>query len=167
MLRIITSSVVMALGWMALTGQLTPAGFIVGYIFGFAILWLIWPANAPMNHKSRLPSQVFYTIVYAAVLAYDILLSGIDVAKRVLPPTMRINPGIKVISTQDETAHPLISGLSAHSITITPGEMVIDFEPGDETRMYVHVLDVDASFPALESDQTARLKRIKKVMGYD
>ncbi len=167
MLRIITSSLVMALGWMALTGQLSVQGFVVGYIFGFAILWLIWPHSGPLNHLSRLPSQVFYTIIYAAVLAYDILLSGVDVAKRVLPPTMHINPGIKVISTQDDSAHPLISALSAHSITITPGEMVIDFEAGDETRMYVHVLDVDASFPALESDQTARLKRIKKVMGYD
>lgn len=168
--QVITISVPMSLFWMVLTNQVNPEGFLVGYIFSLSIGSLLFqslrsetvpvrPTNAPM--------QVIAMIIYGFRLALDIFLSGIDVTIRVLG-IRPIRPGIIAISTQLESEDEnklIISGLSAHGITITPGQLVVDFD-GTET-MYVHCLDVEESAETIEDDQTQRLAMLKRMMGND
>jgi len=101
----------------------------------------------------------------------DILVSGVDVAKRVLYPgkDLPINPDIVPVFTQDETRDPIISAMSAHSITITPGQLVVDFDEDDERGvvMYVHALDIDECSDTLAPEQTRRMKLFKRILGHD
>ena len=73
------------------------------------------------------------------------------------------------VNTQDETENELISAVSAHGITITPGELVVDFEETDEegVMMIVHSLNLDTSGQSLDEDQSMRLARIKGILGHD
>ncbi len=62
-----------------------------------------------------------------------------------------------------------MSAVSAHGITITPGELVVDFEEkSDEgVLMIVHSLNKSESGKRLDHDQAVRLKRIKGILGHD
>jgi multicomponent Na+:H+ antiporter subunit E len=165
----------MSLLWMIFSGQMSFEGFLIGYVFGFAILLIIrintsFEAEDQPVHLKKIPSQIIGLVRYVVLLAKDIFFSGVDVAKRVLDPNLPIKPGLHRITTQDVTNNHLVSALSAHAITITPGELVIDFEEGanGETVLLVHALDEDSSDVAkLDRDQSNRLKLIRQILGMD
>lgn len=175
MLITLILSVPMAFLWMIFARQLSFEGFIVGYIFGFAVMMVIRINTSFKDDDepiviSKIPSQVFALVIYIVKLSLDVFLSGLDVAGKVLQPKMPIKPGNYTISTQDESNNELISALSAHSITITPGELVIDYSKDDkgQTMMLVHTLDKESSNrEKLEDDQSERLNLIRRILGKD
>ncbi|MEP7289374.1 MAG: Na+/H+ antiporter subunit E [Chloroflexota bacterium] len=159
----------MGLAWMSLTLGVSLGNFIVGAILSFAILTLI-----SSNQKSstltlrQLPQQLLAATMYTLILFRDIYLSSIDVAKRVIDPAMPLNSGIIAVSTQytptgsdGEATADTIAAISAHGITITPGELVVDFD-GNQV-MYVHCLDVVASSAVAESNQAKRLVFLRRI----
>ena len=173
MAQVLFLSFPMAALWIIFARQFSIEGAIIGYIFGFAIIMLI-RINTSFDNSdipvriSTIPGQVIALVVYIVRLAIDVFLSGVDVAGRVLRPSLPINPGVLRVETQDPTNNALVSALSAHSITITPGELVIDFEKDadGQTIMLVHALDQGASnMDKLVRDQTNRLKLIRKILG--
>jgi multicomponent Na+:H+ antiporter subunit E len=175
MVQILLLSFVMAVLWMIFASQFSLAGLVVGYIFGFGVLMLmrinraIEPNNRPVSFR-RIPDQIIAVIQYILRLSLDVILSGMDVARRVTSPTLPIDPIIQRITTQDPDNDAMISALSAHGITITPGELVIDFEQDEsgQTIMLVHALDRNLStIEKLNNDQSKRLKLIKRILGYE
>lgn len=166
MIQLLVLAVPLSLTWMVLTGQFTLVGFLIGYIPSLVILRLS-QINRFKIVTRRFPVQLFWFGVYVVRLGWDILLSSIDVAQRVLNPRMPINPGIVPISTQDPSRNVIISALSAHGITITPGELVVDFDEDQDVVMYVHCLDVDEMEPTLVPAQSERLTLIKRMLGRD
>lgn len=165
----------MALLWMIFSAQFTVESFVIGYIFGFAIMLLVqintsFESDKPIIRLHRLPSQLVALIIYIIKLSIDVILSGFDVAVRVIQPKMPIAPGFREISTQDKSNTALVSALSAHSITITPGEFVIDFgeDATGQTTMLVHTLDKHQStVEKLDADQARRLDLIYRILGQD
>jgi multicomponent Na+:H+ antiporter subunit E len=157
-------AVPMAIIWMILTNSVTPASFSVGYILGVAVVMMLKLEHVAIDHR-RLPDQIVALVIYVVTLCRDIWNSSIDVAKRVLNPNLPLNPGIITISTQDESASDLVAAFSAHGITITPGELVVDFDGSH--AMYVHCLDVEASSQSGDAAQTKRLKLMHRIMGKD
>jgi multicomponent Na+:H+ antiporter subunit E len=86
------------------------------------------------------------------VLLKDLLVSGLQVAHIVLSPSLPIKPGI--IAIPAGTDSELATALSAHSISVTPGEVVVEIS--DDGVMYTHVLDVTQSNEARLSAQERR-----------
>lgn len=150
--------------WMIVTNRLTLESFVVGLIIGLVSVLLVRPKNANVR-LVRVPRQLFYLVVYMASLFWDILLSGIDVARRVVSKDMGLHPGIIAIGTQDETQSGLITALSANAITLTPGELVVELD--DQHTMYVHCLDITGSLQKADGQQTQRLKLFKRILGRD
>lgn len=157
-------AVLFSIIWMIVTASVTIGSFAVGFVLGFAVIWSLKLENVPMNFR-RLPDQIVAFVVYMVTLMRDIWNCSIDVAKRVLNPNMPMNPGIIAIRTQDTEESDFTAAFSAHGITITPGELVVDFD-GSHT-MYVHCLDVDASSQNADAAQTKRLKLLRRIMGRD
>ena len=96
---------------------------------------------------------------YVLVLVYDLIVSGIQVARIVLNPSLPIKPGIVAIHStcwsEDATA------LNAHAITLTPGELVV--EMSEDGTMYTHCLDASKSEEVLEQAQTMRVELLEKI----
>lgn len=151
----------LALMWMMIAGQVHPAGFVVGFGFGLLALLLLRP-RPPRIHWRRLPLQLVMIPVYVLVLLWDILISSLDVARRALAPEMPLHPGIIAVETQDPQRREIIAALSAHNITVTPGELVVDFE--DVDTLYVHVLDLDKSLASAEANQARRLRLLNRIL---
>jgi multicomponent Na+:H+ antiporter subunit E len=157
-------AVPMAVMWMIVTSSVTPGSFAVGFILGFAVLLTLNLENVKIDRR-RVPDQIAALAIYTVTLGRDIVLSSVDVAKRVLDPAMPLKPGIITVHTQDEEESDFTAAFSAHGITITPGELVVDFEGSHS--MYVHCLDVDASAKSAPSAQSKRLKLLRRIIGKD
>lgn len=151
-----------ALLWVFMTDRLTLDSFMVGYVLSTAILLALGGQNIKISLR-RLPKQCAALLIYLLVLSRDIFLSAFDVARRVLAPRIPLATGILLVPTQDDDA--VIAALSAHSITITPGELVVDFK-GTE-NMYVHCLDVYKSAEKLHIAQTQRVALFRRILGHD
>lgn len=154
----------MALVWMILTANVALDSFFVGYVLSFAILLLTRIERIAVNRR-RLPDQALAFCIYSITLARDIWLSSVDVTKRVLNPRLPINPGVLKVMTMDEDESEFVAAFSAHGITITPGELVVDFD--GSRAMYVHCLDVEASAANAPGGQAKRLKLLRRIQGKD
>jgi multicomponent Na+:H+ antiporter subunit E len=72
---------------------------------------------------------------------------------------MPIRPGILAVRSGCRTKSGL--ALSAHAITVTPGEMVVEI--GRDGTFYVHGLDVEASARSADAEQALRCERLEGV----
>lgn len=158
----------LAIGWTVYTAQPTPGNFLLGYLFSIIVV----AATGRRGDSFRLrnaPRQIYNLLAYTIYMASEVLVSGIKVSRIVLTPSLPIEPGIAIVNTQDKSEDELISAISAHGITITPGELVVDFEEtsADGVLMIVHSLNFDASKQSLDDDQRRRLMRIKGILGHD
>lgn len=162
MLRRAILAIPMALVWMVLTATLNIEGFLVGFVVALAVLTLVSESKTPLK-LNNLPDQVLALLIHIVTLARDIYLSGVDVAKRVIDPKLPMKQGILAVNTQDEHERDIVAALSAHAITITPGELVLDFDGGK--TMFVHCLDVEASAKSADAAQTRRLKLFRRILG--
>jgi multisubunit Na+/H+ antiporter MnhE subunit len=156
-----------ALLWVILTNQIGIISFLIGYLISLLMVMVLGRSRElPLVvDPAKLPGQLLALVIYSVVLARDIFLSGIDVTLRIIG-VRPLRPGIIAVPTQDETHDPIIGGLSAHGITITPGELVVDFSRDGEI-MYVHCLDVEWVEDQLDDEQAERLRMIRRILGHD
>lgn len=151
----------LAFTWMAVTSSPTPGGFLVGFIASLVVLLCLRPMQVSVELR-QVPGKILGIFIYVVILFRDIFMSSVDVARRALSRDMRLHPGIIAVPTQDAQQRDIVAALSAHHITITPGELVVEFE-GSRT-MYVHSLDVEASAPNAEAAQARRLELLEKIL---
>jgi multicomponent Na+:H+ antiporter subunit E len=121
--------------YLALSGSLIFSNLVIGAVVSIGIMSLLKMGQRP-DSIQHLPRAIFTMFEYLGLLLYDIMQNGIQVARLVLSPKISIKPGI--IGVQCGKHSDIINGLSAHALTITPGEMVIAM--GEDDVMYVHVL---------------------------
>lgn len=155
-------SIPLAFVWMILTNTMDVGGFVVGYLLGGALLLLMGQQQVKINHK-QLPDQIAALGIYLVTLARDVWLSSVDVARRVLDPNLPLDSGIISVHTLDKDENEVTAAVSAHGITLTPGELVVEFDGGK--TMYVHCLDVHASCKSAPGAQVKRLALIHRIAG--
>jgi multicomponent Na+:H+ antiporter subunit E len=155
-------AVPMAVVWMVVTSTVNPGSFTIGFLVSCAILLMVKLEKIEISYR-KLPNQFAALVIYTLTLFRDIWMSSVDVAKRVLNPDLPMKPGIIAVSTQDVDESDFTAAFSAHGITITPGELVVDFD-GSHT-MYVHCLDTEASSNNADGAQTKRLRLLNRITG--
>lgn len=152
-----------AVVWMFITDRVTIDGFFLGFVVSLILLRVLAPQVGGPFRLRTLPSQLWAALTYIATLSRDIMLSSVDVARRVLDPALPLNPGIVTVATQDKDESDFAAAFSAHGITITPGELVVDFE-GAHT-MVVHCLDVESCSQNADRAQARRLALLRRMQG--
>jgi multicomponent Na+:H+ antiporter subunit E len=121
--------------YLALSGSLVFSNLVIGTLVALGIMSLLKMGQRP-DSVQHLPRAILTMFEYLGLLMYDIMLNGIQVARLVLSPKIPLEPGIVAVKCGKHS--DIINGLSAHALTITPGEMVIAM--GEDDVMYVHVL---------------------------
>lgn len=138
--------------YVMLTANWAFNNLVVGLVLAVIVTWLVRPMKRPFAWQ-RLPDALLATLLYLGRLLWELLVSGVQVAHIVLSPSLPIKPGIIAIPSECES--DLGVALSAHAITLTPGEMVVEIDEG--RVMYTHVLD------ATDADQrVAEAQRIRR-----
>ncbi len=81
-----------------------------------------------------------FIVVYIPVFLWQLVLSNLNVARRVLSIDIPVNPGFVKIKT--ELKGDFAKLILANSITLTPGTLSVDVK-GD--TLYIHTIDVKGS----------------------
>jgi len=88
------------------------------------------------------PVKIFWMIWYFFVFIKALIVANFDVARRVITPSLPINPGIVKFKTKLTTNYSKM--VLANSITLTPGTLSVDVI-GD--TFYIHWIDVETTDP--------------------
>ena len=157
----------LALGWIIYTAQPTPGNFLLGYIVSLLAVGATNFTGESFRLKNP-PRQLYNLVVYTLFMAKEVLVAGITVASIALRRNLPEELDLLFINTQDSSRSELISAASAHGITITPGQLVVDFiEDADGVVMIVHRIIESETRSKLEAEQAKRLRRIKGILGLD
>lgn len=144
--------------YTALTGNLQPANIITGLLIGGIISLLIRPQKLSIAWR-RLPLALWSLARYLVVLFIDLAQSGVQVGRMILNPRLPINPGIITIDTDCQSE--LSTALSAHALTLTPGELVVEMD--DLGKLYVHCLNVEKSEQYVAEAQQLRQDLLENI----
>jgi len=148
---------VMALLWVLLSGLFKTQLIILGVI---SVLLVVYLANKMrvLQHRGQPLYTGFFPIVgYWRWLLGQILVSNIDVTRRVWSPQLNIKPGIRTVSATPKTELGRV--IYANSITLTPGTTAINFTPNDE--VLVHALHEDSLQELDDGEMAARVRDIE------
>ncbi len=144
--------------YLALTGNLQLSNIVLGILVA-AVAALLLPPRPGRIDVRRLPAALWATIRYIAILAADVVRSGIGVARIVLDPKLPIQPGIVAIHSGCKSE--LATALSAHAISITPGELVLGID--DKGVLYTHCLDATHAAQYATEAQALRRNLLSKI----
>lgn len=124
--------------WLALAG--TDKDELIIAAISSLILSVLFASKAEVLGNIRLnPKAIFYSFIYLFVFLRELTKSTWDVARRVISPSLPINPGIVKVKTRLKS--PLGRLILANSITLTPGTMTIET---DGEYFYIHWIDIQS-----------------------
>lgn len=131
---------VMAVVWLFVRGvRLEPTAVLgealIGLGVGLVIAYLFRRMYLPTVDVGRSLRAVPTGVYYVALFLRELATANVDVAYRVLAPSMPIEPGVVEVPLRIETDAAITS--LANSITLTPGTLTMDHD-SDTNTLYVH-----------------------------
>lgn len=143
--------------WNAFTSNLNQQEVLTGLALSFLVALFTSRFFDCCTLKILSPVRLFYMIVYLFVFLFALIKSNFDMAKRVLSPSLPINPGIVKFKTRLKSDFAQM--VLANSITLTPGTLSVDII--DDT-IYVHWIDVKTAEP--EKAQKEIAEQFEKIL---
>ena len=131
-------SILLALAWAALQGEISLANLLVGYAAGYGILALLARGGVM---PSTLASRSMHALRLAAFVAWALLVANLRVAADVLG-SRRIEPAVVAIPLEVTRDGEIL--LLSMLINITPGSVTIDLSD-DRRTLYVHVMHMKSA----------------------
>ncbi|RKX83081.1 MAG: Na+/H+ antiporter subunit E [Spirochaetes bacterium] len=134
-------SVLLFLGiWLLLNASLSPVVIVSGLIVA-VIIAVFFSVKHPVFGDVKLsPRAMVYFVIYIFVFAMELIKANFDVARRVVSPSLPINPGIVEVKTKLKSK---IGRLAlANSITLTPGTLTVDIK---DDSLFIHWIDVTST----------------------
>jgi multicomponent Na+:H+ antiporter subunit E len=122
--------------YLAVSANFAPSNILLGAIVAGIVVMIVGPVRGRVRW-GRLPGAVVALVRHILRLVVDVIKNGIILARIVLSPSLPIKPGIVAIPSGCKTE--LGTALSAHAVSITPGELVVEI--GADGTMYTHCLD--------------------------
>ena len=140
--KFIYTFIVVMMVWMTFTTSLEPAELITGLFVSLIIAVFSSGFFSCCGLGVLFSTSIIYVVQYFFVFLWALVKSNFSMAKRVISPSLPINPGIVEFKTnlKNDTAKLIL----ANSITLTPGTLTVDLK--DDT-FYIHWIDVEAHTP--------------------
>jgi multicomponent Na+:H+ antiporter subunit E len=157
-MHFIGATLMLWLIYLGLTMNFELNNIVMGGVVAAGVTGLMRPKQAKMNIK-RIPATLLAIIKYTGILLVDMFLSGVQVAWIVFSPRLPIKPGIIAIPSLSHSE--LSEALSAHAITVTPGEIVIEID--EDGNMYTHCLIATESEKKAADAQRLRINLLQKI----
>lgn len=126
--------------WLLLTATFHYQEIWVGIIVSFIIAIFANEFYIHLGFPLFTPKRFGFFIWYIFILFYEIIKANLDVASRIIRPSLPINPGVVIIKTKLKS--DIAKTVLANSITLTPGTFTLDIQ---EDRLLIHWIDVKAT----------------------
>jgi multicomponent Na+:H+ antiporter subunit E len=142
--------------WMMLVGRFDGAELITGCVVALVVAILAGPRAAIFSGLRLTPLAPLHLIRYLGYFSVALVRANLDMARRVLSPSLPIRPAVVEVATTLRS--DLGRLLLANSITLTPGTLSVDVR---EERILVHWVDCppDVDLTAATADIAAGFER--------
>ena len=144
--------------WLLLTGSFTLGNILLAILLAWGIPFLV----GGMQSETSRVKKPLKAVKYVFVLLGDIFMSNLVVAKQVLGPTHKLQPGFIAIPLDLTEALPIT--LLASTISLTPGTVSTELSK-DLKTLYVHALHVDDEQALIQSIKQRYEKPLKEIFG--
>ena len=153
----LTGSLLLALAWAALQGEITLANLLVGYGLGYVILALLARGGVV---PSTLASRTVRAVGLAGFFVWELAVANARVAADVLRPRLAIRPAVVAIPLDVTTDAEIL--LLSMLINITPGSVTIDLS-SDRRTLYVHVMHMTSAEATRREIKEGFERRVKRL----
>jgi multicomponent K+:H+ antiporter subunit E len=133
--------------WLMLSASLSAGHLLLAAVFAVAVPWF---TERLRPEKARL-RQPFVAARLAAVVLRDIVLSNIEVARRILGPESAIQPRFVWLPLTLRDPHALVA--LAGIITLTPGTLSAEIS-ADRRHLLIHAFNVEDEAALIRDIQT-------------
>ncbi len=130
------TNIVLAVIWAAVTGTISLANLVIGFILGYLVMLIAAPAIDAENYTRRMRLGVVFIFYFIK----ELVVSSVRVAKDVMTPGFKMQSGIIGIPMDCES--DLEKTLLANFISLTPGTLSVDIPNGGDI-LYIHAMYVD------------------------
>lgn len=136
-MQMFITNILLSLLWSLLTGKVSVGNMAIGFILGYAALWLLHPITGKTN--SSYFNKTLQAIRFSLFFTKELILSSWRVATDVIKPLPRMRPGIIGIPLDAET--DLEITMLANVISLTPGTLSLEVSK-DRKILYIHAMYV-------------------------
>ncbi|MCD6116749.1 Na+/H+ antiporter subunit E [bacterium] len=143
--------------WVLLTGINDPQEIITGAIIACLVSSLFWSSTDIWGEIQINPKAILYALIYPFVFAEALIRANLDVARRVIAPSLPINPGIVKVKTKLKSRIGKL--ILANSITLTPGTLTVET---NGENFYIHWIDVTS--PDIEEASHQIVQKFEKYL---
>lgn len=150
-------NLLLALAWLALTGEFSAGNFAIGFLFVYLLLNLTQQSAAARAYVARVRRLVSFAVFFA----YEVTLSSLRVAYEVLRPGNNMRPAIVAVplDLRSDAGITLLGNL----ITLTPGTLTLDVST-DRRVIYVHAMYMEDEEAFRQSIKQGFERRIIEVL---
>ncbi len=149
--NLVISFLVILTGWFLLTWSLDLKNVLIGIGLS-ALLSILFCGQCTIFSEIKLtPKAVVYSFIYIFVFLVELVKANIDVTRRVLSPSLPINPGIVKVDTHLKSKMARL--ILANSITLTPGTFTLEVH---DEAFYIHWIDVKHAEEAKATEDLVR-----------
>ncbi len=144
--------------WLLLSGIYTP--FLLASGAGCALAVFLLARRMDIIDHEGFPIHLAWRALlsYLPWLMLEIIKSAWDVSKRILDPRLPISPTLVEFTPSQKTDLGLV--IHANSITLTPGTISVEVEPG---RFLVHALTREGAAALSGSEMDRRCASLEQV----
>ncbi len=142
--------------WMLLSGHTSVLLLTLGLASIVLVTWLV----SRMDRNDNAPVRMLFSIKFVSYLGWliwQVIITNIDVAKRIWNPSLPIKPASRKIKVNIKD--PLIKTIYANSITLTPGTVTTEV---GEDYFIVHALNSEGLDELEEGDMERRLSCLEE-----
>ena len=130
-------NILLALIWIAVSGDFSGSGLLTGFVLGYVILGLtLREVPAFAAYVRRVPK----IILFAGYFLRELIRSNLRVAWDVVTPTHYMKPAVIAVPLEAKTDGEI--ALVANLISLTPGTLTLDVS-SDRRVLYIHVMYLD------------------------
>lgn len=147
---------IVAVVWTFISGSFTAEKFIIGWLIGAILLYLMRRFLSERFYFARIWAMIKLILLFLK----ELVLSNISVMKLVIQPKLSVSPSIFAYPTELKSDWEIT--LLSILITLTPGTLVLDVSE-DQKTLFIHALHADEVDEAVDSIKNTFEKAIMEV----
>ena len=156
-MSIFLTNLLLALAWVALTGQYHASNFFAGLLLGFFALRLTVRGTVSHAYSARLKAIAGFVMFFIK----ELIAANLKLAFDVLTPRHHMRPGIVAIPLDLKT--DLEITVLTTLITLTPGSLCLHVTD-DRRILYMHAMYIDDPGQLVREIKDGFERRVREVL---
>lgn len=150
-------NLLLALAWVALTGQYQAANFFAGLLLAFVVLRMTLRGQAATAYGDKLKDIAGFIVFFLK----ELVMANLKLAFDVLTPRHHMRPGIVAIPLDLKT--DLEITVLTTVITLTPGTLSLHVTD-DRRTLYIHAMYIDDHDQLVRRIKDGFERRVREVL---